>query len=224
VIDDDHDNDDDDDVAAVRTAYDATADLYTDVIGVDLGPATEAPLDLAVLRAFVESVPASGRVADLGCGPGRVAAFLRRAGLAGVVGFDLSSAMVAAARAAHPDIPFDVARLDELPLDDAALAGAVCWYSIIHTPPDGLAAIAAELARVLQPGGELLVAFQAGGGEAVHRSEIDGRAVSLTSHRHAPDTVDAALAAAGLTVYGRVVREAELAFESTPQAFLLARA
>jgi SAM-dependent methyltransferase len=210
-------------IAAVRLAYDATADLYTDVIGVDLGPATEAPLDLAVLRAFVESVPA-GRVADLGCGPGRVAAFLRRAGLTDVVGVDLSPAMVAAARAAHPDIPFDVGRLDDLPMDDASLAGAVCWYSIIHTPPDQLDAVATELVRVLQPRAELVVAFQAGEGEPVHRSEIQGRAVSLTSHRHAPAAVERVLAAAGLTVYGRVGREPELAHESTPQAFLLARA
>ena len=53
------------------------------------------------------------------------------------------------------------------------LAGAVCWYSIIHTPPDQLAEAFGELARVLIPGGYLLLGFQAEG-EPVHRADAQG--------------------------------------------------
>ena len=64
---------------------------------------------------------------------------------------------------------FEEGQLDALPFETGVLAGAVCWYSIIYTPPDRLAEAFGELARVLMPGGYLLLAFQAEG-EPVHRS------------------------------------------------------
>ena len=131
------------------------------------------------------------------------------------VGTEISSAI---------EGPIDRALLGAfVPVPDGSLAGAVCWYSIIHTPAEHLGTVGAELLRALAPGAHLLVAFQAGNGERVHRSEVHGRPVSLTSYRHAPDEVAGCLAGAGLQVLARAVREAESAHESTPQAFILAR-
>lgn len=209
-----------------RAAYDAFADAYLEWAGAEVGPSTEATLDRALLAAFVEDVAVAGStgpVADLGCGPGRVAALLAGAGL-DVVGLDLSPAMVELARRSHPSIGFEVGSLDRLPFDDSSLAGAVCWYSIIHTPPEELGAIATELARVSSPGAPLLVAFQAGTGEVVRRDAVAGVAVSLTNYRHDPDVVAGCLASAGFDLRARLVRQPELAHESTPQAFLTARA
>jgi SAM-dependent methyltransferase len=214
-----------DHVARARAVYDASVDGYLGFVGTEISAATEGPIDRAVLTAFVESLAdaRAGRVADLGCGPGRVAALFARCGF-DVVGIDVSPAMVTAASAAHPGIEFHEGHLAALPLADGALAGAVCWYAIIHTPPDQLDAVAAELARVLMPGGELLVAFQAGTGDAVFRADAHGTGLPLTSFRHHPDSVTDALARAGLPVHTRVVREAQLPHETTPQAFLIARA
>jgi SAM-dependent methyltransferase len=212
---------------SAKAAYDATADLYTELVGSEITDAIEGPLDRAVLGAFVELVGTAGPglVADVGCGPGRVAGLLASRGL-DVVGIDLSPAMLDAARAAHPGIEFREGRLTALPLPDDALVGAACWYSIINTPPEHLDDVALELARVLAPGGQLLVGFQAGGGEAVHREELHGRPVSLTSYRHDPDVVASALDAAGLIVHARASREAILdrPYESSRQAFLLGAA
>ena len=63
-----------------------------------------------------------------------------------------------------------------------------------------------------------------GGGEAVHRTEVMGRTVSLTSHRHDPSDVVRRLDAAGFVVDAPVVRAAVADHESTPQAFVTARA
>jgi SAM-dependent methyltransferase len=214
-----------DHVSSTRAAYDAVVDAYAQLVGTEISPAIEGLTDRALLDAFARSV--SGRagrpVADIGCGPGRVAAFLATRAV-DVVGVDLSPAMLAVARAAHPAIGFAAGRLTDLPFPDRALAGAVCWYSIINTPPDDLAAVGAELARVLAPGGRLLVGFQAGTGEAVHHTQAYGRDVALTSYRHAPDVVADRLTAAGLRVHARVLREPEHAHESSPQACLLAEA
>jgi SAM-dependent methyltransferase len=211
--------------AAVGAAYDATADLYTAFAGTAISPATEGPVDRVLLEAFAEMVAdaSAGRVADVGCGPGRAAGFLAARGV-DVVGVDVSSALLALAQQAHPGVPFVEGQLADLPLADRSLAAAVCWYSIIHTPPSRLGEVCAELDRVLVPGGHLLVAFQAGGGEPVHRAEVGGRKVALTSYRHPVEAVERCLTATGFEVRTRVVRQAELPHESTPQAFLLARA
>jgi SAM-dependent methyltransferase len=211
-------------VSTARAAYDAVADAYAEWIGTELSGAIEGPLDRAFLGAFVEFVPCltAKPVADVGCGPGRVAAFLAAHGL-DVLGVDVSPAMLAVARSAHPGIEFKEGSLTDLPVSDGALAGAVCWYSIIHTPPEHLGAVCTELVRALAPEGCLLVAFQAGEGEAVHGAEAYGREVSLTSYRHAPVEVARCLTAAGLQVHARAVREPEFIHESTPQAFILAR-
>ena len=211
-----------DHAAAARAAYDATADLYVDRIGTEIAEAIEGDVERELLASFAASLAGDPRpVADLGCGPGRVAALLGRAGCT-VVGLDVSAGMLAAARAAHPTVPLVEGTLAGLPFGDATLAGAVLWYSIIHTPPVGLAVVAAEIARVLAPGGRVLTGFQAGGGEPVVRREVQGRPVALTSHRHAPDVVAGVLASAGLVVLDRIERAPERSHEATPQAFLVA--
>ena len=212
-------------VVTAREAYDGTADLYVQFIGTEITSSIEADLDRALLEAFAERVVArtDGPVADIGCGPGRAAAFLATRGL-DVVGFDVSTAMLDLARAAHPGLRFEAGSLTRLPVADGSLAGAVCWYSIIHTPADALDDVMMELARVLAPGSPLLLAFQSGAGEAVHRTEVQGRPVSLTSHRHDPAHVARCLERAGFDVAPPVVRDAAAEHESTPQAFVSAHA
>ena len=216
---------DPDHAVSAGAAYDATAETYAALVGTELTAAIEAPLDRAILGVFADSVAQTpGRfVADIGCGPGRVAAFLAAQDL-DVVGIDVSIGMLEVARSAHPGIRFEEGRLTRLPLPDGSLDGAVCWYSIIHTPPEHLDAVFDELARVLAPGGHLLLAFQAGNGEAERRSEMYGTEVSLTTYRHSPDEVTRCVETAGLQPQARAVREAHRDHESTPQAFILARA
>jgi ubiquinone/menaquinone biosynthesis C-methylase UbiE len=49
-----------------------------------------------------------------------------------------------------------------LPLGDAALAGVVAFYAIVHFSPEELCRALAEMYRVLSPGGRLLLAFHIG--------------------------------------------------------------
>lgn len=214
----------DDHVAEARAVYEASAEMYVEFVGTEISAATEAAVDRSLLRAFVELVNAgtSKRVADVGCGPGRAAAFLARHDLE-VVGLDPSPAMLAVARVAYPEITFEEGQLDSLPLPTAALAGVVCWYSIIYTPANSLGDAFAELARVLVPGGHLLLAFQAGGGESVLRTDAHGTGLPLTSIRHDLGDVTDRLEVAGLSVRTTTLREPEFDHETTPQAFVIAR-
>lgn len=209
--------------SGAQAVYEATAETYVQSVGTELSEAFEGPVDRALLAAFVELVGVTaGPVADIGCGPGRVAAFLADSGL-DVVGVDMSPAMLTLARHAHPDIRFTQGLLTALPFRDRSLGGAVSWYSIIHTPPEHLEEVFAELERVLTGDRHLLLAFQAGDGEGVHRADAYGTGIPLTNYRHSPDEVARSLTAAGLQVHARTVRQPELDHESTPQAFILAR-
>ncbi len=80
-----------------------------------------------------------------------MAAFLVSQGL-NAIGIDVSPTMLVEARRAHPDIAFAEGCLDDLPFMAAELSGAVCWYSIIHTPAERLVDAFGELNRVLKPG------------------------------------------------------------------------
>jgi SAM-dependent methyltransferase len=161
---------------ATRVAYDTVAVDYAELLSTELAA---KPLDRALVAAFAELVQAAGvgPVADLGCGPGRVTAHLHSLGLT-AFGVDLSPAMVAVARRAHPGLRFDEGSMTALDLTDGVLGGIVAWYSINHTPPDRLPVVFAEFHRVLGPGGHLLLAFQVGD-ERVHLEQAYGHPVSL---------------------------------------------
>ncbi|BAW10701.1 class I SAM-dependent DNA methyltransferase [Nocardia seriolae] len=204
------------DVRFTRAAYDDVAQLYTDLVREQL---RDNPFDRGMLDAFAHSVRESGTgpVAEIGCGPGRIAAHLAANGLE-MSGIDLSPEMIRLARAAHPDIPFEVGSMDRLPFGDAALAGIVAWYSIIHTPPQRLPAVLTEFARVLLPGGHALFGFQAtdeptGTRDYAHRV--------APAYRWAPDTFAEVLADNGFRATTKFWREAR-PDERTPQGTVFA--
>jgi ubiquinone/menaquinone biosynthesis C-methylase UbiE len=204
---------------ATRSSYDTVAADYAELLKDELG---SRPLDMAMLAAFAERVRADGGgpVADLGCGPGRVTVHLEELGL-DAFGIDLSPGMVAVARRAHPHLRFEVGTMTGLDLPDGTLAGALVWYSTVHTPIDELPVMLAEFRRVLAPGGHLLIAFKVGA-EQVRLEHAYGHDVDLDVHRFPPERVAELLRKEGLFEVARLVREADEQ-ERTPQAFLLAR-
>lgn len=205
---------------ATRQAYDSVAVDYARLVP-DMS--LEAPLDRAVLSAFAEMLAedTEALVAEVGSGTGRVTQHLSDHGLR-MLGLDLSPGMAVIARASYADLPFVAAHAAALPLGTGVLGGLVAWYSLINMPTSALPEVFAEFARVTKPGAPVLVAFQCGDGQRVDRNTSYGQPVPLTYYRHRTDEVASALEAAGFALYAKISRAAALAFESTPQAALLA--
>ena len=206
-------------LTAARTFYDTVAEDYAEHFR---DPLAEMPLERALLAAFAEEVGPGGRVADLGCGPGEVTAHLAAQGL-DAFGLDLSAAMLAVARRNHPALRFEQGSMLDLPFPDGSLAGAVSWYSSIHTPDERLPDLFAELYRVLAPGGQLLAAFQVGR-EPLCLEKPWGHSVALDFRRRLPDDMAGLMADAGFRLASRTVREPDgrlgKGVAQVPQAFL----
>ena len=209
----------DDWLADTRISYDTVADSYADRVGGALGT---QPYLRAAVALFADLIHGAGGgpVADVGCGPGRITAHLRGLGLA-AVGLDLSPGMVAAGRRDHPGLPLAVGSMTALPFAAASLAGLVAWYSVIHVPDQALPGVLAGFARVLRPGGVLLVASQSGEGSTLKTEGYGGHPMAVHVHRRTPERLAAGVEDAGLTVEGRLLRRH--GDTPTPAGFLLAR-
>lgn len=188
----------------VARDYDRLAEPYAREIGDEL---EGKPLDRALLRYLVAEAVGGGLVGDLGCGPGHVTRYLADLG-AEVVGVDISPEMVRRASAAHPRLRFEVGDLRRLSLADGSLAAAVAFYSLIHFGDDeDLRTACREIARVLAPHGEVLLAYHRGGDDVHHPGELWGVPVDLGFRYLSDETVIGALTGAGLLVTARVHRE-----------------
>ena len=95
-----------------------------------------------------------GVALDAACGTGRFAEFLARRGHQ-VIGVDSSPDMLAYARRRVPDGEFRLGELDPLPLPDDSVDVIVCALALVHVPR--LEPVLAEFARVLRPGGDLVI-------------------------------------------------------------------
>ena len=88
-----------------------------------------------------------------------------------IFGLDLSPGMIEQARQLNPDISFQVGDMMALEFGDESLAGIVAFYAVVNIPHDFLLSVFREMARVLQPGGLLLLSFHIGD-EILHPDEI----------------------------------------------------
>jgi SAM-dependent methyltransferase len=94
-----------------------------------------------------------GVALDAACGTGRFAEFLRRGHQ--VIGVDSSPDMLAYARRRVADGEFLLGELHQLPLPDDSVDVVVCALALVHVAR--LEPVLAEFARVLRPGGDLII-------------------------------------------------------------------
>lgn len=202
---------------SIRRSYDAVAGRYADSFS---GELADKPLDRALLTCLAEQAGDGSPVADLGCGPGHVAAWLAEHGVA-AVGIDLSPAMIAVGRRAYPEVEFREGDFLALPAADGEFAAAVAFYSIIHLEHGELRRAFGEIRRVLRPGGRVLVAFHVGS-EVRHRAEWWSHAIDLDFRFFQSAEISAALQSAGLSVEMSLERVNYPREIETRRAYLLA--
>ncbi|QNP74821.1 class I SAM-dependent methyltransferase [Streptomyces roseirectus] len=172
--------------AAWSAVYDSLPSSYIEV---------EEPVVAQILDGI-----APGVALDAACGTGRQTRALLGRGHR-VIGVDQSPQMLDKARAHAPRAELRAGHLERLPLDDDSVDLAICSLAMTHLPD--LTPGVAELARVVRPGGRIVVtdmhpfviALQ-GQCHFVSGSEL----AFVRNHVHLPSSYLAAFHAAGLRV------------------------
>jgi uncharacterized protein len=206
--------------ARVRSSYDDIAASYAEHLVDELPglPFERWLLDRVLARA------AGLPVVEVGSGPGHVTAYLSEGG-AEATGIDLSPGMVAEARRRFPGPTYEVGDLRRLarPATSAGWAAVLGWYSLIHLAASEVPGAVAVLARLLAPGGLLVLGMHAGA-EVRHLDEWFGHEVDLDFVLHDPAAVVAAVEAAGLVEVEWYLRGPVTARgESTQRLYVLGR-
>lgn len=202
-----------------QPGYDALAELYDETFP----EAYTTPLERHVVAAFADLVLGDGHdgvVLDVGCGAGHVAADLSRRGL-DVVGIDPSIEMLRIARSHYPELGFvhGDAHLGSTELDEVDVRAVLARFSLIHVPPEEVAAVLRNWSARMKVGAFVAVAGQSTD-VAGAIEEFDH--VVAPAWRWHPDRLRDVLAEAGFDEVWRTVNRAD-ATQRFPAVHIVAR-
>ncbi|HEX6526574.1 MAG TPA: class I SAM-dependent methyltransferase [Streptosporangiaceae bacterium] len=205
-------------LADTRVSYDTVAASYAAHVGPAFAAEPYLRAALGLLADMVHS-GGGGPVADIGCGPGHITAYLSELGI-DAFGIDLSPAMTDIARQAYPGLRFEVGSMTDLRLTDASVAGLLAFWSLIHVPDDAVPAAFGHFRRVLRPDGPLLLGFHVGDESRLKTEGYGGHPMKVHVYRRQPDQVSAWLRDAGFTIEAQTLLSPD---DRVPGALLFAR-
>ena len=137
------------DKKTVRQGYDELAETYA-------SERSDDGREADVLDRFLSGLSTPARILDAGCGQGTPV--LRRVTeRATAVGLDVSGGQLELAAETVPDAALVQGDLTELPMREGTFDAVVAFHSIIHVPLEAHRTVIDEFARVLRPGGRLLL-------------------------------------------------------------------
>ncbi|MGW1409931.1 class I SAM-dependent methyltransferase [Streptomyces sp. NPDC002403] len=142
---------DEDHGLAAATVFDALGADYERAFG---GSAAHR---VSLQRLLGDLAPRS-RVLDVGSGTGRPTALTLTEAGHDVLGVDVSPVMAELAARQVPGAAFECADIRELPLSEGAFDAACAYFSLLQMSREDQARVLRKLARLLVPGGHLVVA------------------------------------------------------------------
>jgi len=170
----------------VRHAWDGVSETYAE-------RRDPTGSDAALLEDLLERLPGAPTVLDVGCGDGaRTLANLPP----NSVGLDFSRAGLDLAAETVPDSRLVQGDMTALPIATDGVDAVTAYHAVFHVPRDQHPTVYREFARVLRPGGTVLMTLPSGQFETVRRGWMGGSMFFSAPGRRA--TLDQ-LADAGFT-------------------------
>ncbi|QCC49783.1 class I SAM-dependent methyltransferase [Halapricum salinum] len=150
---------------AVRREWDAIAETYA-------RQRDPSGSDAALLEDLVDALGPDPLVLDVGCGDGaRTLANLPD----GAIGLDVSRRGLELATETVPEARLLQGDMLAIPLRKASVDAITAYHAVFHVSRDRHSDVYQEFARVLKPGGRLLMTLPGGSFETVRRGWMGGR-------------------------------------------------
>jgi ubiquinone/menaquinone biosynthesis C-methylase UbiE len=102
------------------------------------------------------TVRAGAALLDIGMGTGSLAALFEQR-TAEITGIDVSRQMLSKCQDAHPNFQLEEGSFTEIPFADATFDIVVSSFTFHEVEPDHRVAACSEVARVVRPGGQLVI-------------------------------------------------------------------
>ena len=135
---------------AVLQGYDDVATVYAD----KRSPSEE---EREALTSFLDGLSPGSRVLDAGCGGGKPVLRRLTSQSQQAIGLDFSAEQLEIATSNAPKAELLRGDMTRIPVTDGCLDAVFAYHSLIHIPSDEHQTVIDEFARVLRPGGQLLV-------------------------------------------------------------------
>jgi SAM-dependent methyltransferase len=158
----------------VRQAWDDVAEAYSR----NRDPDGE---DAALVGDLLADLPPQPTVLDVGCGDGKRT--LARLGDARAVGLDFSRRGLDLARGNVPGAALVQGDMVDIPIADGSVDGITAYHAVFHVDRDRHTDVYREFARVLRPGGRVLMTVGTSASEQVRSGWMGGRMFFSTPGR-----------------------------------------
>jgi len=127
--------------------------------------------DADLIDDLLAALPPDPLVLDVGCGDGaRTLANLP----AGAIGLDFARQGLSLASETVPDSRLLQAEMTAIPLAEGLVDAVTAYHAVFHVPRERHPAVYQEFARVLRPGGTLLMTLPSGRFQTVRRGWMGG--------------------------------------------------
>lgn len=154
---------------AVLQGYDDVATVYA----AERSPSEE---EREALTSFLGNLSPDSRVLDAGCGGGEPVLRQLTSHSQQAIGLDFSAKQLDIARSNAPEARLLRGDMSRTPLTDGCLDAVLAYHSLIHVPSDEHQTVIDEFARILRPGGQLLVSEGPGAWQGTNPDWLDAGA------------------------------------------------
>ncbi|OWY42177.1 sterol 24-C-methyltransferase-like [Alternaria alternata] len=159
----------------VENAYDHIAQWYLEWVESDMSPRQR------YTKRFLDRLPASPSVLELGCGPGVPVLNMLVDRGAQVTANDISAKQIEMAKARCPNVKFVAGNMATLTFEAESFHGVLSFYTLFHLPRAQLEDLLAKIYTWIKPGG-LFVFNLAGLDEEEIHGEMMGYGMFWSSY------------------------------------------